>query len=61
MSLSLHQQFYEIVQNSQRPLIIFRKEHNADTIASSLAMAKVLQKLGKPAEIISENFTAPAI
>ena len=54
-----HQQFYELVQNSQKPLIVFGKNFNGDTIASSLALASFLHKIDKPTTIASPNFKLP--
>jgi len=58
MSLTTNQQFYEIIKNSEKPLVIFRNEHNADTIGSSLAFQSFLQKLGKNTDIVSREFNA---
>ncbi|NQT50013.1 hypothetical protein HQ571_04925 [Candidatus Kuenenbacteria bacterium] len=59
MTLNQHQQLYETIQKSNYPLITFRKDHNGDAIASSLALAEMLKKIGKPAEIVCSDFTLP--
>lgn len=59
MSLTQHQQLYEIIQKSNNPLIAFRKDHNGDVIAASLALAELLKKLGRQTEIVSPGFELP--
>lgn len=59
MSLDQSQQFYEILDRSQNPLIIFGKDHNGDTIGSSLALSKLIKKFGKDNNIIAPNFYLP--
>ena len=59
MSLTQHQQFFELVQRSQNPLITFRSDHNGDTIASSLALAQMLTKLGRTVDIVAPEFKLP--
>lgn len=59
MSLTQHQQLYEIIQQSNTPLITFKKDATGDTIAGSLALSHLLKKLGRQAEIISPNFILP--
>jgi phosphoesterase RecJ-like protein len=61
MALTQNQQLYELLQMSENPLIIFRPDHNGDMIAASLALANLLQKLGRNAEIVSPNFILPNI
>lgn len=60
MSLTQHQQLYEILQKSNYPVITFGKNYNGDIIASSLALAKILTKMDKPAEIVAPSFSVPA-
>jgi nanoRNase/pAp phosphatase (c-di-AMP/oligoRNAs hydrolase) len=57
--LDQYQQFYEILQNSQNPLILFSKEHNGDNISSGLALHELLKKNGKTCDIVSPNFSLP--
>ena len=59
MALSPHQQVYEIIEKSNNPLITFGKNFNGDTIASSLAVAELLKKMGKKADIVSADFNLP--
>lgn len=59
MSLTQHQQLYEMIQKSERPLITFKKDWSGDTIATSLALAELFKKLGKEAEIVSTGFVVP--
>lgn len=60
MALTQNQQLYELLQRSENPLITFRPDHNGDMIASSLALAELLQKLGRSAEIVSPKFLLPS-
>lgn len=59
MSLNQHQQLYEILGQSNNPLIAFKKEPSGDTIAGSLALSQLLKKLGQKPEIISPGFHLP--
>ena len=40
-------------------MIIFKEDHNGDVIASSLALAELLKKIGRQAEIVCPNFEVP--
>lgn len=59
MSLNQHQQFYQLLQQSQNPLIVFPKEHNADAIAASLALSNLLKKIGQQPTIACQGFQLP--
>ncbi|HUT22355.1 MAG TPA: hypothetical protein VMX18_03020 [Candidatus Bipolaricaulota bacterium] len=59
MALNATQQFYENVKQSKNPLILFKKDFNADIIASSLALALWLKKTNKPVELACDDFSAP--
>ena len=59
MALTLDQQFYETVQRSDNPLIVFQKDHNGDAISSSLALAGILEKMGKNAHVVASDFKLP--
>jgi len=41
-------------------LITFRQDHNGDVIAGSLALAELLSKMGRSAEIVSPEFELPS-
>lgn len=56
MSLLPHQQFYEIIQGCQQPLITFPKNATADTLAASLSLAQWLKRMNKKPEIVCPNF-----
>lgn len=60
MSLNTSQQFYEIIQKSANPLIVFKKDSGGDAIAAGLALAELFKKLGQCAEIVSPGFALPA-
>lgn len=59
MALTETQQLYEAIKNSQSALITFGREHNVDTISSSLALSLLLKKLDKDNEIVGPNFKLP--
>lgn len=61
MALNQHQQLYEAIQKSNNPLITFRQDHNGDVIAGSLALAELLNKMGRSAEIVSPEFELPSV
>ena len=60
MALTLQQQIQKAFQESHNILITFKKDYNADSIASALALKLLLEKLGKHADIVSDNFTLPS-
>jgi nanoRNase/pAp phosphatase (c-di-AMP/oligoRNAs hydrolase) len=51
-------QLNKLIENSQRPLIVFDVNLKHDAIASALALKSYLQKKGKKAEIVSSGYTA---
>jgi phosphoesterase RecJ-like protein len=57
--LTQHQQLYEILERSKKPLLVFKKDFNGDTLASALAFAALLDKLGKKAAIACDGFVLP--
>lgn len=59
MALTETQQIYEALKNSQSPIITFKPEHDGDTIAAGLAFNKILRKMDKQQEIVSDNFVVP--
>ncbi len=59
MSLTLNQQIFEQIKNSQKILIAFKKDLNGDALSSSLAIFLLLKKLNKQADIICQDFIAP--
>jgi nanoRNase/pAp phosphatase (c-di-AMP/oligoRNAs hydrolase) len=60
MSLTLNQQIFEFLKNSQRVLVVFRKNYSGDALASSLAIFLLLKKLDKKVDIVCENFKFPS-
>ena len=59
MGLSVNQQIFELVKNSQKILLILKKNFTADAVASGLAIFLLLKKLGKQADIVCEDFIIP--
>ncbi|MDO8581386.1 MAG: hypothetical protein Q7S16_00765 [bacterium] len=58
--LTIPQQFTEIVKQSKRILIAFRKDGDGDAIASSLAVAHLMERMGKTdVAIVSQDFVPP--
>lgn len=58
--LTIPQQFTEIVKRAKRMLIAFRKDGDGDAIASSLAVARLLERMGKAdIAVVSQNFVPP--
>lgn len=59
MALSERQQVLERLRNAERPLIAFRKDWNADAAAAAVALATVLEGMGKKTEIVCDGFAPP--
>jgi phosphoesterase RecJ-like protein len=59
MGLTQSQQIFEIIKNSRKILIIFKKNFSGDALASSLAIFLLLKKLNKQAEIVCQDFQIP--
>jgi len=59
MSLSRAGQIQTTIENKNNFLITFRKDVTGDAIASALALALFLDKQGKKAEIVVDNFSLP--
>ncbi|OGY41622.1 MAG: hypothetical protein A2Y82_01420, partial [Candidatus Buchananbacteria bacterium RBG_13_36_9] len=56
MGLSINQQIFELIKNSQKILITFKKNFSGDALSSALAIFLLLKKLNKQAEIVCHNF-----
>ena len=59
MALTPNQQIFELIKNSQKILIVFKKNFTGDALASSLAIFLLLKKLNKQADIVCHNFIIP--
>lgn len=58
--LTIPQQFTETIKRAQRILVVFRAHGDGDAIASALALAQFLKKMGKnEVAIVSQDFTPP--
>jgi phosphoesterase RecJ-like protein len=56
MALTEKQQVIETLRKAERPMIVFRKEWNADSVASAVALSLMLKDMGKKPEIVCEEF-----
>jgi phosphoesterase RecJ-like protein len=54
-----HQQFKQLIENSQNILVVFSENHTEDAIASALALKTYLIKKQKKVDIVSHNFELP--
>jgi len=59
MGLSLNQQIFEFLKNSQKILVIFKKNFSGDALASSLAIFLLLKKLDKKVDLVCQDFVIP--
>jgi phosphoesterase RecJ-like protein len=59
MGLTQNQQIFELIKNSQKILITFKKNFSGDALSSSLAIFLLLQKLNKRADIVCQGFSIP--
>ncbi|MFB6181905.1 MAG: bifunctional oligoribonuclease/PAP phosphatase NrnA [Candidatus Magasanikbacteria bacterium] len=59
MSLSRAEQIQTVINDKDDFLITFRKDVTGDAIASALALSLFLEKHGKNAEIVVDNFSLP--
>ena len=59
MALDERQQVLEQLRKAERPLIAFRRDWNPDAAASAVALASVLDGMGKKTEIVCDGFAAP--
>ncbi len=56
MAFAPYEQFFEAVKRSRSVGVFFRSAWNGDSLGSALAVAELVSSLGKPAEIICDNF-----
>lgn len=59
MSLDTTQQIYGLIKKSRHILITFRRHGNGDALGSALALALLLNKLGKRADLATQDFSWP--
>lgn len=60
MALTPDRQFTEAIERSRHALVTFRSAWTTDAVASALALRRILEKRGKKADIVVENFNPPA-
>ena len=56
MGLTQNQQIFELIKNSQKILITFKKNFSGDAISSALAIFLLLQKMNKQVDIACHDF-----
>ncbi len=56
MTLNTIEQAITLIKQSQKPLIIFKKDFSGDAVAASLALLKFFEKQGKQPQIVCSNF-----
>jgi len=56
MGLSVKQQIFEFVKNSQKILVVFKKNYSGDALSSALAIFLLLEKLGKKVDLVCHDF-----
>ncbi len=59
MSLPLHDQFYQALNRTRRPLIVLKAMATVDDFAAAYAIAALLGRLDKPADIATSGGRAP--
>lgn len=56
MGLTQIQQIFELIKNSQKILITFKKNFSGDALSSALAIFLLLKKMNKQADIVCHDF-----
>ncbi len=59
MALNETQQIAEVIKESHHVLITFKKDFSIDALSSALALYLILQKMGKLADIVCDDFKLP--
>lgn len=59
MALTINQQIFENIKNSQKILITFKKDWSGDALSGALAIFLLLKKMNKQAEIVCQDFSEP--
>lgn len=57
MAFTVNQQIFTAIEKSQDILVVFGKDYNGDSLASSLALSLLLQKMNKRVDVVCYNFT----
>jgi len=56
MALNTNQQIFELIKNSQKILITFKRNFSGDAVSSALAIFLLLKKMDKQADIVCHDF-----
>ena len=56
MGLKQNQQIFELIKNSQKILLIFKKNYSGDALSSALAIFLLLKKLEKKVDLVCQDF-----
>ncbi len=59
MALTQIQQIHQLLEDKKHVLITFRSQYSSDSVASALALALFLKKIGKRVDIVSDQFSLP--
>ncbi len=59
MGLTVNQQIFELVKNSQKILVVFKKNYSGDALSSALALFLLLQKLDIKVDLVCQDFVVP--
>jgi bifunctional oligoribonuclease and PAP phosphatase NrnA len=59
MSLTVNQQIFEQIKNSQKILITFKQGWSGDALSGALAIFLLLKKLNKQADLVCQDFIVP--
>ena len=59
MSLNIHEQFLNALEQAKRPLIVLSEQPNADDFAAAFSCSALLAKMQKPVEIVTSGGSIP--
>lgn len=59
LMLNEYQQFKKVLDDSKHVLLVFGHSENTDALSGALAIAKLIEKQGKQADIACPNFVLP--
>jgi phosphoesterase RecJ-like protein len=59
MALSLPEQLKTLIENKKHILVTFRKNASGDAIGSAIALALMIERMGRTVDIVSADFVLP--